>query len=143
MRSHAAEATLSYLNLSKNKLGDKGVEILCDALGNYKHLHRLDLSHTGITNEGGMAIGRLIEGNHEIQEMFLQWNKIRGSGGIAIAQGLRMNGGLKILNLSWNSLGSGKEGSLGAEWGKALAYENLIHLDLSFNNYPLTHFILS
>lgn len=133
LTSHSAEATLSYLNLSKNNLGDKGVEMLCEALADYKHLHKLDLSHTGTTNEGGMAIRRLIENNHEIQEMNLQWNKIRGLGGIAIAQGLRINGGLKILNLSWNSLGSGKEGQFGEEWGKALAYENLVHLDLSFN----------
>lgn len=44
-----------------------------------------------------------------------------------------MNGGLKKLDLSWNSLGSGKEGLLGEEWGQALNYENLVHLDLSYN----------
>ena len=40
---------------------------------------------------------------------------------------------MKKIDLSWNSIGSGKEGVIGNELGKALAYENVAHLDISFN----------
>jgi len=46
---------------------------------------------------------------------------------------LRHNGGLKKLDISWNSIGSGKPGVIGDEFGKALCYENLVHLDISHN----------
>lgn len=84
---------------------------------NYKSLQKLDLDRTEITCLGAKAIGSLLEANHELQKVYLKWNKIRGQGGIYIAQGLKLNGGLKRLDLSWNSLGSGKQGSLGSEWG--------------------------
>lgn len=37
------------------------------------------------------------------------------------------------MDLSWNSIGSGKDGVIGLELGKALNYENLVHLDISYN----------
>ncbi len=33
-----SESSISYLNLSKNRLGDVSIEILCKALFNYKSL---------------------------------------------------------------------------------------------------------
>lgn len=50
-----------------------------------------------------------------------------------MANGLKLNGGLKSFDLSWNSLGSGKPGLIGEALGRALSYENLFHLDLSYN----------
>lgn len=53
-----------------------------------------------------------------------------------IANGLKLNGGLKKLDISWNSIGSGLLSGtkcIGDALGEALAYENLIHLDLSYN----------
>lgn len=41
---HNAESSISYLNLSKNRLGDAAIEILCRALSNYKPLEKLNLS---------------------------------------------------------------------------------------------------
>ena len=61
---------------------------------------------------------------------------------MALAQGLRLNGGLRKLDISWNSIGSGKEKAIGEELGRALSYENLIHLDISHNKICKTDMMI-
>ncbi|CDW83691.1 UNKNOWN [Stylonychia lemnae] len=137
-----SDSNITYLNLSKNKLGDEAIKILCQSLLGYKSLTKLDLSKTEVTNDGAKSIGHLLEHNNELKELVLSWNKIRSQGGLLIAHGLRQNGGLRKLDLSWNSIGSGKEGALGEELGKALNYENLVHLDISHNKISKVDMIM-
>lgn len=51
------ESTITYLNISKNKLGDEAIKILCQSLFSYKSLQKLDISKTDITNEGAKFVG--------------------------------------------------------------------------------------
>lgn len=58
-----ANAPLRELNLSNNKIGDKGAVALAELLGTHYHL-------------------RVVK---------IRWNKIRGNGGVAIAEALKVN----------------------------------------------------
>jgi len=53
--------TLSSLNLSKNKLGPKGTQLLCESLKDHSGIHNLNIAHNYIGDSGAISLGKLLE----------------------------------------------------------------------------------
>eukprot|EP00961_Rhodomonas_salina_P001189 16620-Rhodomonas_salina.1 len=62
-------ANLTYLDLSHNLLGDKGVEAIASGLqeSQARCMTELDLSNNRIGNAGGIALGRMLESSSSLQ----------------------------------------------------------------------------
>lgn len=53
--------TLSTLNLSKNKLGPKGTQLLCESLKDHSGIRNLNISNNYIGDSGAISISKLLE----------------------------------------------------------------------------------
>lgn len=90
---------IQLLSLESNKLGDKPVCELSNALKINHSLIKLNLGHNLLTDIAGSAIGDMLFDNFRLETLYLHWNKIRAKGGTAIAKALRANRTLRILDL--------------------------------------------
>jgi hypothetical protein len=68
-------STLEVLDISGNKVGDKGAEALADMLKQNTHLTKLDLQNNGISGVGLLAICRALPENTGIAELALWGNR--------------------------------------------------------------------
>lgn len=97
---------LKYLNLAKNRLGDKVGENLNEMLVSNSTLKRLDL----------------------------HWNGLGSRGGFQLFEGLKHNRYLQMLDVSWN--GMGKDIATATCAAEALEkHQYLVHLDMSYNSF--------
>ncbi len=134
--------SLETIILDNNGITDLQIGILADALltsGN-RTIKKLSLAGNCITDHGAALLADTFEMNsNEIRDLNLHWNRIKAKGGLSIARSLVDNKSLRVLDLGWNSLGSGTQiaaKQVGLIWGESLAKnKNLIHLDLSNNNF--------
>lgn len=94
--------SLSTLNLSRNKLGPQGTKLLCESLREHSGLHRLDLSHNYLGDEGCMTMAKLLEKRKKvaIQKLKLSFNKITGDGVIPLFNALTKRKGVKSSTVS-------------------------------------------
>uniref|UniRef100_A0A8C4Y8M9 Uncharacterized protein n=1 Tax=Gopherus evgoodei TaxID=1825980 RepID=A0A8C4Y8M9_9SAUR len=73
--------SLTVLNLGGNKLGDAGVQLLCDGL---KHsnckLHKLDLKGCGVTATGCGDLAPVLRTNQSLTELSLRGNNLGDAG---------------------------------------------------------------
>lgn len=83
--------TLTYLDLSHNKIGDIGARKLCALLDG------------GLSQDASLSGGGIV--GSVLSELYLQDNAIRGAGAVAFGAALANNRGLRILNLGLNALG--------------------------------------
>jgi Ran GTPase-activating protein (RanGAP) involved in mRNA processing and transport len=101
---------ISHLILSKNGLGDSGVEILMKRLKNSLTIVHLDLSSNDITHKGGDAIFENLKNQESITSLNLSSidginrNRLTAEGIKKIEEVLKNNYFLQYLNLSSNSL---------------------------------------
>eukprot|EP00742_Colponemidia_sp_Colp-10_P010808 GILJ01011911.1.p1 GENE.GILJ01011911.1~~GILJ01011911.1.p1 ORF type:complete len:978 (-),score=187.73 GILJ01011911.1:63-2954(-) len=117
------------LDLSNQKIGDKGVASLAAALQVNACLRVLRLSHNCIADTGATALGTALGTNETLSELDLSYNNISASGAEVIAAGLDENSALRVLNLSHNRLGS-----LGAAAIAATLSNNTSLMDLSMTD---------
>ncbi|KAK9814708.1 hypothetical protein WJX72_010239 [[Myrmecia] bisecta] len=96
---------LVELRLEDNAIGDRGAEVLCDALSGRLPLRLLDLSRCGLTERAASALQHLLEVNDTLQVLLLGWNGLGAKGAAAIANSLKYNNKLQELSLQWNGLG--------------------------------------
>jgi len=75
---------LKVLNLSNNKIGDRGIEILFSGLSHRNSLSLIDLSHNEISDQGLLSITENLKVNTTLQILSLQANlfTIKGLGSI-------------------------------------------------------------
>eukprot|EP00743_Colponemidia_sp_Colp-15_P012166 GILK01013753.1.p1 GENE.GILK01013753.1~~GILK01013753.1.p1 ORF type:complete len:965 (-),score=229.59 GILK01013753.1:164-3058(-) len=114
------------LDLSNQKIGDKGVASLAAALQVNACLRVLRLAHNAIADTGATALGTALGTNETLSELDLSHNNISASGAEVIAAGLDENSALRVLNLSHNRLGS-----LGATAIASTITSNTSLIDLS------------
>ena len=122
------------MNLEGNKLSDTALKPLLNALSSNNTIKKLNLSKNYLTNNNTEAIGKMLENNTAIDELYLKWNQINGTGGSTIFKGLIAgNSKIKVLDMSWNSFGlySSSFSKTFAEF--IISNDSLLHLDLSHN----------
>ncbi|CAK73116.1 unnamed protein product (macronuclear) [Paramecium tetraurelia] len=123
------------LNLENNLIGDQGLKYLIDSLQNNKCLRILNLSQNQIQDQVMEPFGRMMKKNNIIQELYLHYNKITFKGGIFFFKGLCKNSVLKVLDISFNKLGGNKDCTNEICNFIARPHPELIHLDLSHNDF--------
>ena len=67
---------LTTLNLSNNRLGDRGGQLLAASLVTNEQLESLDISHCAIKGAGGAALGNALGTNDCLTELNLSWNQL-------------------------------------------------------------------
>ena len=123
--------------MEDNKLGDRNVSFLCEALAKNNSLKKLNLSKNYITNASGEAIKEVLVKNETLKELYLHWNQIKSGGGILIFQGLIEHEEIKVLDFSWNALGNGNPSVVPYILDYFKLPDRIVHLDLSSNHFSL------
>jgi Ran GTPase-activating protein (RanGAP) involved in mRNA processing and transport len=92
------------LDLSSNRLGSKGVMLLCEALKGNATLNSLFIDTNGISSEGAYALSDLLlDKEVGLLELHLAWNLICGTGLNSLFTALSItNRRLKFLDVSYN-----------------------------------------
>ncbi|CAM9880866.1 unnamed protein product [Ectocarpus sp. 4 AP-2014] len=124
-------STITYLDVSHNKITNHGARLLSKLLGENSVLTTLNLADNQIHAEGGRYIGRALRGNTSLVTLNLRLNRLTDEGGRMLIEGLHDNPTLACLNLSANSIAREACSSLSMvlrKPGKVLAT-----LDLSCN----------
>jgi len=99
-----SNSSLTSLDLSKHRMRDRGVQVLCEYLAVNQTLRTLSLRCNLITMEGGSAIGRLLE-TSGLVSLDLSGNRVDNLGAMSIARALESNKQLTHLNLTHNNIG--------------------------------------
>ena len=130
---------LEVLHLEGNKLRDRGLGHLLQALSVCDSLQELNLSRTSLGDNGAVAVGGFLRVSKQLKKLDLHWNLIRAVGGAAVFKGLACNTGLKVLDISWNALCHPQDYQIGSTIAKAFhRHPTLYHVDLSFNQLSET-----
>ena len=93
-----------YLDLSKNPLGDKGVEGLVNGLKRHEHLEVINLFNCKIGCQGARKIGKMLSKNISLKFLILDYNEIKNRGIKAIGEGLEINKTLLALHIRDNPI---------------------------------------
>eukprot|EP00924_Labyrinthula_sp_SR-Ha-C_P004835 snap_masked-scaffold_1-processed-gene-13.34-mRNA-1 protein AED:1.00 eAED:1.00 QI:0/0/0/0/1/1/2/0/1246 len=94
---------LRGLDLSMNKITDRGIQQLCLGLESCKLLETLNLAKNDFTDEGANDIAICLEINKSLNNLVLSDNKLTDFSGINLAKSLEKNTGLKRLYLANNN----------------------------------------
>ncbi|XP_042908093.1 uro-adherence factor A isoform X2 [Parasteatoda tepidariorum] len=89
---------LTRIIFNGNNIGDKGVNMICEAVSDDRWIQALDLQCCGITNEGAKAILEQITANNVIQLVDLRLNEIAGPILDRISLQLGVNSFGKLMN---------------------------------------------
>ena len=101
---HQCWVDLHTLNLSSNKIGSDGAQVLSKVLVHCKKLHCLDLTSNGIGDDGVVALAEGLKDLTSLLELRLLDNRISSKGVLALVEVLKYNR-LQHLHLSMNSIG--------------------------------------
>ncbi|XP_068709711.1 NLR family CARD domain-containing protein 3-like isoform X7 [Montipora foliosa] len=105
-RAMEVNSTLTYLNLSGQKIGDSGAGALAKAMERNSTLTELDLFENNISSFGAVALAKTMEVNSTLTSLFLSFNGTIGdSGAVALAKGMEFNSTLTSFALSYCKIG--------------------------------------
>ena len=77
--------SLQELIMKHNDIGDDGISVIAEALGNCK-INILDVSECGITLTGTRSLAAALSSNHTIKELWLRGNPITVEGALLIVK---------------------------------------------------------
>ena len=97
-------STLFKLNLSGNKIGNKGVKTFSEIIGINTTLQELNISSNKIKDEGAKRLAEAIQVNTTLQELNISSNKITDEGAKRLAEAIQVNKTLQELNISSNKI---------------------------------------
>jgi Ran GTPase-activating protein (RanGAP) involved in mRNA processing and transport len=98
---------LKSLNLNQNRLGTKGVQLLCEALRDNGKLESLFLNDNMIDTDGAYALSKLLVASN-LKELHIAENKIASCGLSVVMEALaKHNKKLKFLDISHNIIDIG------------------------------------
>ncbi|CAD8172454.1 unnamed protein product [Paramecium pentaurelia] len=129
---------LRFLNLKGNQIGDIGTVTILEALKPSLQIKKLNLSDNAISDSISYELKEFIIKNQSLQVISLNWNQLGPIAGLFIAKGLNYNKSIKVVDLSYNKIGqSDNNYECIKEWCSLLSntYTELIHLDLSYNQF--------
>ena len=90
---------LEELDISYNKLGDHGAELLSEGITNTKTLRVLNISYNNIGSSGTIAIAYALSKNTSLEELYMGDNPIGQDGAMALSNAIANNKKLIILSL--------------------------------------------
>ncbi|KAF0978604.1 hypothetical protein FDP41_002424 [Naegleria fowleri] len=99
------DKSLKTLRIECNEFGDKGAEDFAQLLEVNKTLKKLMLGENAIGDEGAKEIGKGLAMNRTLKTLFLNNNLIKDTGAKRIIRGLNDGTKLKHLDLSYNRIG--------------------------------------
>jgi hypothetical protein len=124
---------VQVLKLSRTSLNDLDLECLSKSFFSYNVTMKiLDLSHNRIGTRGGQILADVLEINTSIKELDIRWNSIRGVGAVSIGTALSQNSSMEIFSASWN--GFGDKGAAALAEALKFANSRLKCVDLSSNS---------
>lgn len=108
----ALNRSLKILNLSKNQLGDQGVEYFALAVFKGADVVKVDLSFNSISPKSIVSLAEAFETNNKFTHLNLSWNSILSPNAVfVLCQRLSENQKFEELDLSWNSLSGQRVGN--------------------------------
>ena len=130
LKSLSSNTSLTYLDLSSNKICDSGAASLSQALSVNTSLTYLDLSSNKIYNSGAASLSQALSVNTSLTYLDLSSNRILDSGAASLSQALLVNTSLIHLSLGSQIIGDCGAASL----FRALSVNTaLTYLDLHSN----------
>jgi Ran GTPase-activating protein (RanGAP) involved in mRNA processing and transport len=139
--SPSQPAALLHLSLENNKLGDRLICRLVDAL-EHSRLKTLNLSKNHLGQSSAVRMGKLFEDGRlsSLEQLIVSWNLIRGFGAAKLFEGFASSR-INTFDISWNTLGSTSNAASNKMMREAVrALANAlkvnrccVHLDLSHN----------
>jgi Ran GTPase-activating protein (RanGAP) involved in mRNA processing and transport len=98
--------TLTYLDISHNKIDDEGAAAIATVLQKKDlGLRHIDLSDNLIRSQGAKLLGFALGKNTQIQFVSLRLNRLGDEGGARFFENLQGNRSVRSLNLSNNQMG--------------------------------------
>lgn len=127
-------ATLTEIDLSHNRLGDKGTKNLFKAILTNplkSHLEKINLSSNGIEREGAQALKEFIIGQNQLRSVVFNNNDIQNEGCIYISEAISVSKSLITFELSNNGITMKGVKAI----GKMLSENNVLeHFTFSMQN---------
>ena len=99
-------ATIKSIDLSHNGFGIDSAKELAACLEVNSTLEELDISYNGVITDGAEMISRALCSNTVLKHLNIAHNNICDEGAVALSKCLAYNSTLKELNVSWNSISS-------------------------------------
>ncbi|KIC73819.1 hypothetical protein DB44_AU00010, partial [Candidatus Protochlamydia amoebophila] len=103
-QSLASNTTLEVLFLGSNQISDKGAKAIAQSLASNTILKSLYLAGNQISDKGAKAIAQSLASNTTLKSLYLGGNQISNKGAKAIAQSLASNTTLESLYLGSNQI---------------------------------------
>ncbi|KAF0687245.1 Aste57867_21007 [Aphanomyces stellatus] len=123
----AKNASLTHLDVSKNKLDDYCADALAIICKDNSNLTALDLSWNSLRGKAAAGLADALESNQCLQTLHLGWNGVgHGDGAHRIAQALRNNGYLQKLDVTANSIATEAVLALTNTWAESTVLEILV-----------------
>ena len=129
---------LRVLNLCGNKIGDKGIKKIAEALERNKGLVSLDLSQTECGDIGATSISELLFVQTDLNKLYLDKNNISDEGGMKIFQALEGNRSLGLISLNNNSM---KDGTANAIIRTLKNNTTIGDIDVSMNDFSYRSYV--
>lgn len=124
-----SNSKIQTLDLSFNRLGDKGTKLLSLNLALIPSLSTLILDMNVIKNDGAIALSSVLKFSKTLEALSLRMNHITDEGIIEIANGVKLAPRLRVLKLAGNDF---REPGLNSLAEALKASKTLQELDLSF-----------
>ena len=98
---------LRSLNLNQNRIGTKGVQLICEAMRDNHHVESLFLNGNGIDTDGAYALSKVLVSS-SLRELHVAENKIASCGLAVIMEAIaKHNKKLKFLDIAYNVIDIG------------------------------------
>jgi len=124
--------SIIHLDLSCNRIGDKGARAISKLLESRSVLNRLDLNDNMIHAEGGKALARSLPNAPSLMSLNLSLNSIGDSGVRAICHVLQKATNVRNLNLAANGA---TESSISEITSLIGSNRTILKIDLSSNEF--------
>lgn len=89
------------IDLRGGRIGDDGIETLCNLLKDNRSLYLLDLGACFCADKGAFAIANLLKSSSSLQILDLRWNKV-GVAATSLADAFSSNDSLVVFNMRVN-----------------------------------------
>ena len=98
-----SSSSLRSLSIKRCQLGDASIEDLCDAL-NDGQIQTLDLANNNLSNQGAIAVSKLVGSSPSLTTLNLSSNRVGDEGGLALGSAILQNPTLTHLLITNNQL---------------------------------------